>query len=67
MADVFGVSRDYLMYGNVPRDEKMKIDDPELLEQFQRISQLKEEDRVTIKNVIKAIIMKNQMEMVINK
>jgi len=55
------------MFGNVPRDEKMKIDDPELLEQFQRISQLKEEDRVTIKNVIKAIIMKNQMEMVINK
>ena len=67
MANVFGVSMDYLMYDNVPRDEKMKIDDPELLEQFQMISQLKEQDRVTIKNLIKAIIMKNQMETVIKK
>jgi hypothetical protein len=36
------------------------------LEQFEIIGQLKEEDKLTIKNVIKAMIMKNQMERVIS-
>lgn len=66
IANVFGVSTDYLMNDDVPRDEKIKIDDPELLEQFEVIGQLKEEDKLTIKNVIKAMIMKNQMERVIS-
>lgn len=67
MADAFGVSTDYLIYEDVPRNGKIKIDDPELLEHFERISQLGEEDKSTIKNVIKAMIMKNEMERVINK
>ena len=67
IADAFGVSMDYLMYDNVPKDEKTKIYDPELLEQFEMMGQLKEEDRNTIKNVIKAMIMKNQIEWVISK
>jgi len=54
------------MNDDVPRDEKIKIDDPELLEQFEVIGRLKEEDKLTIKNVIKAIIMKNQMERIIS-
>lgn len=66
IANVFGVSTDYLMNDDVPRDEKIKIDDPELLEQFEVIGRLKEEDKLTIKNVIKAIIMKNQMERIIS-
>lgn len=66
IANVFGVSTDYLMNDDVPRDEKIKIDDPELLEQFEVIGQLKEENKLTIKNVIKAMIMKNQMERVIS-
>ena len=57
MADVFDVSTDYLLQDNVPRDEKIKINDPEL----------NEEDQATIKNVIKAMIMKNQMERVISQ
>jgi transcriptional regulator with XRE-family HTH domain len=67
MADVFDVSTDYLLQDNVPRDEKIKINDPELLRQFELIGQLNEEDQATIKNVIKAMIMKNQMERVISQ
>jgi len=67
IADTFDVSTDYLIYDNVPRNEKIKIDDPELLTQFEMISQLKEEDKDTIRRVIKAIIIKNQMESVISK
>ena len=67
MADAFGVSTDYLIYDDVPRNGKIKIDDPELLENFEKITQLKEEDRSTIKNVIKAMIMKSEMERVVSK
>jgi hypothetical protein len=67
MADVFEVSTDYLLQDNVPRDEKIKINDPELLHQFELIGQLNEDDQATIKNVIKAMIMKNQMERVISQ
>ena len=66
IANVFGVPTDYLMNDDVARDEKIKIDDPELLEQFEVKSQLKEEDKLTITNVIKAMGMKNQMERVIS-
>ena len=66
IANVFGVPTDYLMNDDVARDEKIKIDDPELLEQFEVIGQLKGEDKLTIKNVIKAMGMKNQMERVIS-
>ncbi len=66
IANVFGVSTDYLMNDDVARDEKIKIDDPELLEQFEVIGQLKGEAKLTIKNVIKAMGMKNQMERVIS-
>jgi hypothetical protein len=67
MADVFEVSTDYLLQDNVPHDEKIKINDPELLRQFELIGQLNKEDQATIKNVIKAMIMKNQMERVISQ
>ena len=67
IADAFGVSVDYLVYSNVPKNEKIKIDDPELLEYFEKINQLAEEDKKTVKNVIKAMIMKKEMEGIINK
>ena len=41
IVNVFSVSTDYLMNDDVPRNEKIKIDDPELLEQFEVIGQLK--------------------------
>ncbi|MCP4022293.1 MAG: helix-turn-helix transcriptional regulator [Desulfobacteraceae bacterium] len=67
LADAFEVSVDYLIYDNVAKDGKMKIYDPELLEQFEMIADLEEEDRNTIKNVIRAIIIKNQMEKIVKK
>jgi transcriptional regulator with XRE-family HTH domain len=67
MADAFGVSTDYLIYEDVHKNGKIKIDDPELLENFEKITQLKEEDKSTIKNVIKAMVMKNELERVMSK
>ena len=67
MADFFEVSTDYLLYDNVPKNGKIKIDDPELLDQFEKIKQLNVEERKAVKLVINALIMKNQMERVVNK
>ena len=67
IATVFEVSTDYLMYNNSSKDGKIKIDEPELLEHFEKINRLTEEDKRTIKNVIKAMIMKDEMEKVLNK
>ena len=67
LAEAFEVSVDYLIYDNVPKHEKIKIDDPELLEQFEMVNQLKEEEKKAIKIIINALIMKNQMENVVTK
>lgn len=65
MADAFEVTTDYLLYDNVPRNGIIKVIDPEFVEQFEKIAELNEEERSTIKNVIKAIIAKHQMEGII--
>ena len=52
MPDLFGVSTDHLLQDDIPRDEKVKINAPELLHQFEMISQLTKEDQATTKNVI---------------
>jgi transcriptional regulator with XRE-family HTH domain len=65
MAHAFGVTTDYLLFDNVPRNGTMKVVDPEFVEQFEKIVELNEEERKTIKNVIKAIIAKHQMEHII--
>lgn len=68
LADIFGVTTDYLLYDNVPRNGKsQKIDDPELLEQIEAIKNLKEEDKNVIKHLISAVIFKNKVEVLSNK
>lgn len=61
LADIFGVTTDYLLFDNVPRNGKVTINDPELLGQFQEIANLEEKDREAIKRIIEAMIFKSKV------
>lgn len=61
LANALGVTTDYLLYDNVPKDGKAQVQDLRLLEQFKKVEQFKEEDKETVINLIDAMIMKKQM------
>jgi len=61
IAEVLEVSSDYLLFDDAPRNERIKFTDPELLERFMSIDKMDEKDRDTIKNILDAMILKNQV------
>lgn len=61
IAEVLEVSSDYLLFDNVPRAKKIEVNDPELLEKFFVIDKMEDKDRETIKSVLDAMILKNQV------
>ena len=61
LAEIFGVTTDYLLFDNVPRNGRVAINDSELLERFEEISTLNEKDKEAIKRVIDAMIFKNKV------
>ena len=67
LSEIFGVTTDYLLFDNVPRNGKVAINDPELLEKFEEISSLDEEDREAIKRIIAAMIFKGKVDQLSSK
>jgi len=67
IAEVLGVSADYLLYDKVPKAGKIEVNDPELLEKFTLIDKVSEKDREIIKTVLDALILKSQVELVVGK
>ena len=61
IAGSLGVTVDYLLTDDTDQIAKAKLTDKELLEQFKQVEKLSEEDKVTIKNVINSILLKNQL------
>lgn len=61
IAEVLNVSTDYLLFDNTPRSGRVEVNDPELLEKFTVIDKMTEQDRETIKSVLDAMILKNQV------
>ena len=61
IAEVLEVSSDYLLFDDASRNEKIKFIDPERLERFMSIDKMDEKDRDTIKNILDAMILKNQV------
>ena len=59
LADVFGVSIDYLVNGTLEQKAERSLDDNELLQQFKEVEQMNDDDRSTIKKLIDAFITKN--------
>ena len=61
LAKIFEVTTDYLLFDNVPRNGRITINDPELLEQFEEISILDQKDKEAIKRIIAAMIFKSKV------
>lgn len=59
LAEVYDVAIEELL--EVAVEKEPLISDPELLEQFQQISQLAEEDRSALKRIINAVIVKSRV------
>lgn len=62
IADALGVSPDFLLYGSANEKAKTKLSDPELINQFQAIELMDEEDRTVIKKLIDAFITKKKVQ-----
>lgn len=62
LADALGVSSDYLLEGAVDEAAKAKFADRELLKQFQEVEQLPDEDKVVVKKLLDAFLMKKHIQ-----
>ena len=61
LANAFGVPVNELL-GSETNSEVPSIQDDELLQYFHQVQQMGEEDRTTIKRLIQAVVIKNQVQ-----
>lgn len=62
LADVLGVTSDYLLEGAVNEVAKARLEDRELLKQFQEVEQLPDEDKLVVKKLLDAFLVKKQLQ-----
>lgn len=62
LADVLGVTSDYLLEGAVNEVAKARFEDRELLKQFQEVEQLPDEDKLVVKKLLDAFLVKKQLQ-----
>ena len=62
LADALGVSGDYLLEGAVEEAARAGFEDRELLQQFQEIEKLPEEDKAVVKRFLDAFLTKKQLQ-----
>jgi len=62
IADVFGVSIDFIVNGTIEEKASNILQDNELLLQFKEVEQMNEDDRGTIKKLIDAFITKRKIQ-----
>lgn len=67
LAKYFGVSTDYLLFDESDSVASSKIIDPELLEQFKRISRLNDDTKDAVKCILDAVIVKSEIGNIVNK
>ncbi len=67
LAQEFEVTTDYLLFDDIPRSSQSKIDDPEMLEQFQKIANLNSDDKDAVKRVIKAMTRSHEVKEVMER
>ena len=60
LARELGVTVDYLISDNVPRDGRVEVRDVELYEYMQLAQDLGEEDRAALKHMVKALVSHRQ-------
>ena len=62
IADVLGVSPDFLIYGTLKEKANVKLSDPELIDQFKAIEEMDEDDKYVVKKLIDAFIAKKKIQ-----
>lgn len=62
LADALGVTGDYLLEGAVDEVAKARFEDRELLQQFQQVEQLPDEDKRVVKKLLDAFLVKKQLQ-----
>lgn len=62
LADALGVSGDYLLEGAVEEAARARFEDRELLQQFQEIEKLPEEDKAVVKRFLDAFLTKKHLQ-----
>jgi transcriptional regulator with XRE-family HTH domain len=62
LAEIFDVSADYLLFEDSPKRPLKQSGDKELLEQMAEFDKLTEEDKNSLKHIIKSFIAKNQVK-----
>ena len=60
LADAFGVTTDFLMEGTPDSAAKARIDDRDLLRQFQEVKKLPDDEKVVVKKFLDAFLIKNK-------
>ena len=61
LADVLGVTGDYLLDGTPQAAAKAHFDDRELLQLFQEVQKFSDKEKETVKNVIEAFVVRRKL------
>lgn len=62
LADALGVTSDYLLDGATHEAAKARLEDRELLKQFQEVEQLPDEDKNVVEKLLDAFLTKKQLQ-----
>ncbi|MGH9858161.1 MAG: helix-turn-helix domain-containing protein, partial [Acidobacteriota bacterium] len=65
LADVFNVSTDYLLFDEAPRENRLHVFDPIFIKFLENAEGLPEEDKNIARGVLKALLIKNRIEVVL--
>ena len=65
LSEVFGVTLDYLVRDNAEEQFIPKINDPEILSQFEKIDKLDKDSRYVIQRVVNAILLEKNLSSII--
>lgn len=66
LAEVFGVSIDYLLSNEAKNLASIGIKDKNLLNLFAEVEKMDESDQLTIRNILEAMVMKNKLKDLMN-
>ena len=62
LADALGVTSDYLLEGSTDEAAKAKFEDRELLQQFQEVERLPDEDKTVINKLLDAFLTQKHLQ-----
>jgi len=62
LAEVLAVSGDYLLGGSAEQAATVRLQDRELLQQFQEVEGLAEEDKTLVKKFLEAFLLKKRLQ-----